>query len=123
MAGGVGEAKTGGNYAASLYVGEEARRRGYSSPVARWPERRYVEMNICFVYRIGASSRPLTGTILPGVTRKSVLSWAANSGYEVPRSGSMFTRCSDDICHGRITEVFGCTGSGDRPGGQVRLPR
>ena len=112
--GGVGEAKTGGNYAASLYAGEEARRKGYSQVL--WldgVERRFVEevgaMNICFVYdgrRIVTPS--LTGSILPGITRKSVIELGRHLGYEVEEGMIDVHEMLDDIRSGRITEVFGC---------------
>ncbi len=75
---GVGAAKTGGNYAASLYAAEEAHQAGFTQVLwldAR--ERKYVDevgtMNIMF--RIGDEvvTPPLAGTILPGVTRDSAL--------------------------------------------------
>jgi branched-chain amino acid aminotransferase len=112
--GGVGDAKTGGNYAASLYVGEEARKQGYSQVL--WLdaiERRYVEevgaMNICFVYdgkRI--VTPPLTGSILPGVTRKSVIELGRHLGYETAEEMIDVYAMLDDVRRGRITEVFGC---------------
>lgn len=112
--GGVGEAKTGGNYAASLYAGEDARRKGYSQVL--WldaVERRYVEevgaMNICFVYdgkRI--VTPPLTGSILPGVTRRSVIELGRHLGYEVAEEMIDVNEMIADIRSGRITEVFGC---------------
>jgi branched-chain amino acid aminotransferase len=112
--GGVGEAKTGGNYAASLFAGEDARRRGYSQVL--WLdaiERRYVEevgaMNICFVYegqRI--VTPPLNGNILPGVTRKSVIELAPHLGYEVAEERIDVYEMLDDVKAGRISEVFGC---------------
>lgn len=112
--GGVGEAKTGGNYAASLYAGERAREKGYSQVL--WldaVERRYVEevgaMNICFVYegrRI--VTPPLTGSILPGVTRKSVIELGRDLGYEVAEEVVDVNEMVKDIKAGRITEVFGC---------------
>lgn len=112
--GGVGEAKTGGNYAASLYAGEEARKKGYSQVL--WLdaiERRYVEevgaMNICFVYegrRI--VTPPLNGSILPGVTRKSVIELGRHLGYEVVEAQVDVYEMMNDVKSGRITEVFGC---------------
>lgn len=112
--GGVGEAKTGGNYAASLYAGEEARRKGYSQVL--WLdalEHRWVEevgaMNICFVYegrRI--VTPPLTGSILPGVTRKSVIELGRDLGYEVAEEMVDVHEMIADIRSGKITEVFGC---------------
>lgn len=112
--GGVGEAKTGGNYAASLYAGEEAMRKGYSQVL--WldaVEHRWVEevgaMNICFVYdgkRI--VTPPLTGSILPGVTRKSVIELGRHLGYEVAEEMVDVNQMVADVHSGRITEVFGC---------------
>jgi branched-chain amino acid aminotransferase len=76
--GGVGEAKTAGNYAASLYAAEEAKHEGFTQVL--WLDgvhRQYIEevgtMNL--MLRIGDEvvTPPLTGTILPGVTRDSVL--------------------------------------------------
>ncbi len=112
--GGVGEAKTGGNYAASLFAGEEARSLGYSQVL--WldaVERRYVEevgaMNICFVYggeRI--VTPPLTGSILPGVTRRSVIELGRDLGYEVAEEMVDVDEMIADLKSGAITEVFGC---------------
>lgn len=112
--GGVGEAKTGGNYAASLHAGEEARSKGYSQVL--WldaVERRYIEevgaMNICFVYdgkRIVTPS--LTGSILPGVTRRSVIELGRHLGYEVAEEMIAVDEMLADVRSGRITEVFGC---------------
>lgn len=112
--GGVGEAKTGGNYAASLYAGEDARKRGFSQVL--WLdalERRYVEevgaMNICFVYdgrRI--VTPPLSGSILPGVTRRSVIDLGRHLGYEVVEEPVDVYEMLDGVRSGRVTEVFGC---------------
>lgn len=112
--GGVGEAKTGGNYAASLYAGEVARLKGYSQVL--WldaVEQRWIEevgaMNICFVYdgkRI--VTPPLTGSILPGITRKSVIELGRHLGYEVAEEMVDVHEMLADIRSGRITEVFGC---------------
>ena len=78
MEGGVGEAKTGGNYAASMLGQMEAKRAGYTQVL--WldaKERSYVEevgtMNMFFVIDDEVITCPLTGTVLPGVTRTSVL--------------------------------------------------
>ncbi|MBE7528322.1 MAG: branched-chain amino acid aminotransferase [Ardenticatenaceae bacterium] len=112
--GGVGDAKTGGNYAASLLVGEEAQAKGYSQVL--WLdaiEGRFIEevgaMNICFVYE-GQKivTPPLTGSILPGVTRKSVLELGRDLGYEVAEELLDVHEVLADIESGKITEVFGC---------------
>lgn len=114
VAGGVGSAKTGGNYAASLYVGAEAQKKGYSQVL--WLdaiERRYVEevgaMNICFVYEGKRVVTPaLSGSILPGVTRNSVLTLGADLGYEMVEGRVDVHEMLADIASGKITEVFGC---------------
>lgn len=112
--GGVGDAKTGGNYAASLFVSEEAQKKGYSQVL--WLDAihgRYIEevgaMNICFVYEGGKIvTPPLTGSILPGITRKSVLELGADLGYEVAEEMIDVHEMLADIQAGKITEVFGC---------------
>lgn len=111
--GGTGEAKTGGNYAASLYVGEKVRALGYQQVL--WldaVERRYVEevgaMNIAFVYEGTHIATPaLSGSILPGITRNSVLKLAPDLGYTVSEDKIAIDQVLTDIQSGRITEVFG----------------
>lgn len=112
--GGVGEAKTGGNYAASLYASEVAAAKGYSQVL--WldaKEHRWVEevgaMNICFVYdgkRI--VTPPLGGSILPGVTRKSVIELGRDLGYEVVEDMVDVNEMIAGVKSGKVTEVFGC---------------
>ena len=112
--GGTGAAKTGGNYAASLMVTEEAKAKGYSQVL--WLDAihgRYIEevgaMNICFVYegkRI--VTPPLRGTILPGVTRNSVLCMAPDMGYSVAEEMIDVEEMLADVRSGKVTEVFGC---------------
>lgn len=112
--GGTGEAKTGGNYAASLYVGEQAKQKGYSQVL--WldaTEGRYIEevgaMNICFVYGGNQiKTPPLTGSILPGVTRKSVIELGRDLGYVVSEEMIDVHEMLQDLQDGKITEVFGC---------------
>lgn len=114
VVGGTGAAKTGGNYAASLLVSEEARREKYSQVL--WLdaiEGRYVEevgaMNICFVYEGEKIVTPeLTGSILPGITRKSVIQLGQDLGYEVSEERVDVQEMLQDVKSGRITEVFGC---------------
>jgi branched-chain amino acid aminotransferase len=112
--GGTGAAKTGGNYAASLLASEEARQLGYSQVL--WldaVEGRFIEevgsMNICFVYE-GRTiiTPPLTGTILPGITRASVITLGRDLGYEVREEPLDVHQMLQDIESGAITEVFGC---------------
>ncbi len=111
-AGGVGEAKTGGNYAASLKAFSEATKKGCTQVL--WLdalEHKYVEevgtSNIFFVINDEIVTPPLGGTILPGITRDTVLTLAADWGLKVSeRRISM-----DDIMaaarDGRLTEAFG----------------
>lgn len=112
--GGVGEAKTGGNYAASLYVSEKAKKEGFTQVL--WldaVEGKYVEevgaMNICFVYKDGTIVTPeLTGSILNGITRKSILQLAPTMGFSVKEGRLNIDDILHDIESGNITEVFGC---------------
>jgi len=114
VVGGVGEAKTGGNYSASLYVSEEAAGQGYTQVL--WldaVEGRFVEevgaMNICFVYEGRRIATPeLSGSILDGITRDSLLRLAPTLGYEVSEERLDIHEVLADIESGRITEVFGC---------------
>ena len=76
--GGVGFAKTGGNYAASNLAEKEAKELGYTQVLwLEGVERRYIEevgaMNIFFVINDEIVTPKLTGSILPGITRMSVL--------------------------------------------------
>ena len=112
--GGVGEAKTGGNYAASLYCSEAAVKQGYTQVL--WLdaiEGRHIEevgaMNICFVYDGSLIKTPtLSGSILPGITRDSLLKLAPTLGYEVAEERLDIHEILADIDSGKITEVFGC---------------
>lgn len=114
VVGGVGEAKTGGNYAASLLASEEAAKQGFSQVL--WLdaiEGRFVEevgaMNICFVYRDGSIVTPsLSGSILPGITRDSVIKLAPKIGHEVSEQRLDINQILEDIKTGHITEAFGC---------------
>jgi branched-chain amino acid aminotransferase len=83
--GGVGETKTSGNYGATLYVSREASQKGYTQVL--WLdaiERKYVEevgtSNIFFLINDELVTPPLSGTILPGITRDSVLQLASHWG-------------------------------------------
>jgi branched-chain amino acid aminotransferase len=110
--GGTGEAKTIANYAGSIFVTEEARARGFQQVL--WldaVERRYVEevggMNIAFVYDGKHVRTPaLSGSILPGVTRESILQLAPDLGFEATEDRIDVNEMFADIESGRITEVF-----------------
>lgn len=112
--GGVGEAKTGGNYAASLFVGEQVAAEGFTQVL--WLdaiEGRFIEevgaMNICFVNRDGTIATPsLTGSILAGITRDSILQLAPTMGYTVREDRLDIHEILAGIESGEITEVFGC---------------
>ncbi len=114
VVGGVGEAKTGGNYAASLFISEDVAKKGYTQVL--WldaVEGRYVEevgaMNICFVYEGKRIVTPaLSGSILAGITRDSVLQLAPTLGYEISEERLDINQILADIKSGLITEVFGC---------------
>ncbi|MDB1088392.1 branched-chain amino acid aminotransferase [Streptomyces sp. ACA25] len=131
--GGTGEAKAGGNYAASLVAQAEAAQQGCDQVV--WldaVERRWIEemggMNLYFVYGSGKDARvvtpELTGTLLPGITRASLLQIAADLGYatgEVRISTEDWRRGNAD---GSITEVFACgTAAVITPVGSVKSTR
>ena len=111
--GGTGEAKTGGNYAASLYVSEKVETQGYQQVL--WldaVERRFIEevgaMNIAFVYGGQHIVTPaLSGSILPGITRDSVIKLAPDLGYQVSEEHIDVHDMLRDLASGRITEVFG----------------
>jgi branched-chain amino acid aminotransferase len=111
--GGVGDVKTGGNYAASLYVSEEVSRLGYQQVL--WldaVERRYIEevgsMNIAFVYGDKHIVTPaLSGSILPGITRDSVLRLAPDLGYTIEEARLDVHDVMRDVERGEITEAFG----------------
>lgn len=111
--GGTGAAKTGGNYAASLFESERVEHLGYHQVL--WldaVERRYVEevgaMNIAFVYDGRHISTPaLSGSILEGITRDSILKLASTLGYTVSEDKIDVHEALRDIESGKITEVFG----------------
>jgi len=88
VAGGVGNVKTAGNYAASIMAAVEAQNQGYTQVL--WLdaiERRYIEevgtMNIFFLIDDELITPPLTGSILPGITRDSVLRLTKEWGLKV----------------------------------------
>ncbi len=110
--GGVGEAKTAGNYAASLYAAVKAKKQGYSQVL--WLDslhKKYVEevgaMNIAFVLDDVIYTSPLKGTILPGVTRDSVLQLSKDLGYKVKEEALSIDKIEETIESGHMTEIFG----------------
>jgi len=127
--GGTGAAKCGGNYAASLAAQAEAIEHGCDQVVfLDAVERKYVDelggMNIFFVYDDGTMvTPPLTGTILPGITRDSVMALAAREGRQVEERPVAFDDWRADAESGRLREVFACgTAAVITPIGVVRTP-
>lgn len=115
--GGTGAAKFGGNYAASLLAQEQAADNGCDQVV--WldaVERRYVEemggMNIFFVLGSGGSARlvtpELSGSLLPGITRDSLLQLAIDAGFAVEERKVDIEEWQKKTAAGEITEVFAC---------------
>ena len=110
--GGVGFTKCAGNYAASILAGDIAEKKGYAQVL--WldgVEQKYVEevgsMNMMFAYGKKIVTPMLNGSILPGITRKSVLQLAAQLGYEVEEKRIAIEDVFEDIKAGRCTEAFG----------------
>jgi branched-chain amino acid aminotransferase len=110
--GGVGNAKTGGNYAASLMAAAKAEEKGYTQVLwldAR--EKKYVEevgsMNMFFVFGKKLVTPGLGGSILPGITRMSVIDLARSLGYEVEERAISIDEVIDGLNQGTLTEAFG----------------
>ena len=111
--GGMGFAKTGGNYAASILAGMNAKHIGYAQVL--WLDgvhQRYIEevgaMNMMFVYEDRRIVTPaLNGSILPGITRDSVLKLGKHLGYETEEARMDIHDVIADIKAGRVTEAFG----------------
>ncbi len=110
--GGVGAAKTGGNYAASLKAQDKAHDGGYSQVL--WldgVERRYIEevgsMNIFFKIDGKVITPMLNGSILPGVTRRSVVELCRDFGYEVEERRISIQEVADAYRAGKLEEVWG----------------
>lgn len=112
--GGTGAAKCGGNYASSLIAQAEATRQGCDQVLfLDAAERRWIEelggMNIFFVFADGSiSTPPLTGTILPGITRDSLLTLAADLGIEAREEPYAIDQARKDAESGRLVEAFAC---------------
>jgi branched-chain amino acid aminotransferase len=125
--GGTGEAKCAGNYAASLVAQAQAADQGCDQVV--WLdaiEHRYVEemggMNLYFVRADGRLVTPeLTGTLLPGVTRDSILSLGRDLGLETEERRVSTQEWEEGCADGTITEVFACgTAAVVTPVGEVK---
>ncbi|PKP92082.1 MAG: branched chain amino acid aminotransferase [Alphaproteobacteria bacterium HGW-Alphaproteobacteria-16] len=111
--GGTGAAKCGGNYAASLVAQAEAIRNGCDQVVfLDTAERRWVEelggMNLFFVFDDGSILTPPLGTILPGITRDSVMALAREQGISVREEAYAIDQWEADAKSGRLVETFAC---------------
>jgi len=112
--GGTGAAKCAGNYAASLVAQQEAIEHGCGQVCfLDAVERRWVEelggMNLYFVRADGSIVTPeLTGTILEGVTRDSIMTLAGDRGYKVEERRVSIDEWRSGVESGEITEVFAC---------------
>ncbi len=127
--GGTGAAKCGGNYAASLVPQAEAMRKGHDQVVfLDAAEHRWIEelggMNLYFVFADGTLvTPPLTGTILPGITRDSLLTLAREEGLTVREDRYAIDQWRDDAASGRLVEAFACgTAAVVTPVGRVTDP-
>jgi branched-chain amino acid aminotransferase len=124
--GGIGEAKTPGNYAASLLAGQKAHDAGYTQVL--WldgVEQRLVEevgsMNIFFVIDGEVITPELNGSILPGVTRDSVLSLARHWNLRVRECKVSIDDVVAAHADGRLQEIFGSgTAAVISPVGEIR---
>lgn len=110
--GGMGFAKTGGNYAASIKAGMEAAKKGFDQVL--WldaEERKYVEevgsMNIFFVIDDVIVTPELDGSILPGITRKSVIQLAKHLKLKVEERKIAIGEVVEGLNSGGVSEVFG----------------
>ncbi|MCL8026548.1 branched-chain amino acid aminotransferase [Nocardioides bruguierae] len=124
--GGMGAAKTGGNYAASLVAQQEASAHGCDQVVfLDSTEQKYVEelggMNLYFVHADGRIVTPATGTILEGITRASIITLAEKMGYTVEERKFSIDEWKDGVASGEITEIFACgTAAVVTPVGELR---
>ena len=111
--GGTGYAKCGGNYAASNRAGKRAEERGYSQVL--WldgVERRYIEevgaMNVMFKIAGEIITPALTGSILPGVTRRSCIEVLKKKGYKVSERLLSIDELQEALKSGTLEEAWGC---------------
>ncbi|GAA0433404.1 branched-chain amino acid aminotransferase [Streptomyces luteireticuli] len=127
--GGTGAAKCAGNYAASLVAQAQAAEKGCDQVV--WldaVERRWIEemggMNLYFVYGDKIVTPELTGSLLPGITRASLLKIAEDLGYEVAEGRISVEDWKNGNADGSLTEVFACgTAAVITPVGSVKSTR
>ena len=111
--GGTGYAKCGGNYAAANRAGENAENKGYTQVL--WldgVERNFVEdvgaMNVMFKINGEIVTPALTGSILPGITRKSCIELLKNEGYNVSERLISIDELIEAAENGKLEEAWGC---------------
>lgn len=110
--GGTGEAKCGGNYAGSLLAGDKAVSAGFDQVL--WldsKDRKYIEevgaMNMFFVIDGEVVTPELNGSILPGITRNSVIQLLKDNGYKVSERRISVDEVFDAVKEGKMDECFG----------------
>lgn len=110
--GGIGYAKTGGNYAASLRAAEDAKKQGFDQVL--WldgRENRFIEevgaMNVMFVINGKLVTPALQGSILPGITRKSIIQLAQDMGMQVEERPLPVDELIEAFDSGKLQEAFG----------------
>ena len=111
--GGTGEAKCGGNYAASNRAGKRAEEKGYSQVL--WLDgvhRKYIEevgaMNVMFKIAGEIVTPALSGSILPGITRKSIIEVLKGKGYAVSERLLSIDELKEAMANGTLEEAWGC---------------
>jgi branched-chain amino acid aminotransferase len=111
--GGTGYAKCGGNYAASMRAGEKAAKKGFSQVL--WldgVERKYIEevgaMNVMFKIDGEIVTPMLSGSILPGITRKSCIEVLKKEGYKVSERLLSIDELEKALQDGKLEEAWGC---------------
>ncbi len=124
--GGVGEAKTGGNYAASLKAKKLA--KNYGCAEVLWLDaynKKFIEevgaMNIAFVINDVITTPRLDGSILHGITRKSVLEMGKKLGFKVSEREISIHEIMEGAQNGSVTECFGLgTAASIAPVGEIK---
>ena len=111
--GGTGYAKCGGNYAAATRAGEKAEKLGFTQVL--WldgVERKYIEevgaMNVMMKIDGEIVTPMLTGSILPGITRKSIIELLKSKGYTVSERKISIDEIIDALKNGKMEEFWGC---------------
>jgi branched-chain amino acid aminotransferase len=125
VAGGTGEAKTGGNYAASLLAAAEAQKKGFTQVL--WLdgcEKMWIEevgaMNMFFVIDDEVITAPLTGSILGGITRDSVIKIVRDWGLKIKEKSVSINDVLAAASNGELKEAFGTgTAAVISPVGQI----